>query len=229
MRARLRARLKRMLSLAVHYAMPLTVVGLLTTLIGNFSVHPPAPPRYPDDLCRIFQERPDWYDQAAASRQRWGTPISTQMAFVRQESAFQSHVRPPRTRLWDLIPWSRPSSAFGYAQAQDPAWADYMGSVDHPLAQRSVMEDALDFIGWYNRGSHERLGIALSDSEQLYLAYHEGRTGYLRHSYRHKPEVRALARKVARQASRYRLQLQQCERALRCRHWYQFGPFCPAD
>ena len=41
----------------------------------------------------------------------------------------------------------RPSSAKGYAQAQDPVWNEYQAERGRLFRSRSDMEDALDFIG----------------------------------------------------------------------------------
>ena len=207
--------------------MPVTALGLLATLVGGFTVLVPPAPRDQSNLCRIFDAQPQWYDYALASQQRWGTPIATQMAFIHYESAFRSHVRPPRTRLFGIIPWIRPSSAYGYAQAQDPAWQDYLDANGNGLfVQRTQLKHALDFIGWYNHLSHVQLGIALTDTRRLYLAYHEGRTGFAERSYLNKPDVSSLAKRVAGRAARYDHQLAGCETELRCRHFYQFKPFC---
>tara|TARA_R100001440_G_scaffold26791_2_gene43786 strand:+ start:4494 stop:5138 length:645 start_codon:yes stop_codon:yes gene_type:complete len=208
-------------------AMPLLVLGVLAWLIGGYRILVPPPPTNQNDVCEIFREHPQWYDYAVESEARWGTPVATQMAFVRQESAFQSHIRPPRTRLWDVIPWRRPSSAYGYAQAQDPAWADYMEDAGSLFAQRTQMNHALDFIGWYNALSHQYVGISLNNPEALYLAYHEGRTGYRRGDYRKRPWVQKIARKVANRASVYDGQLQECRQEFECRHFYEIWPFCP--
>lgn len=212
--------------LAIRHRTPLTLITLLAYLLGSIYVGTPNPPQDQTNVCHILQEQPGWYDAAAQSQARWGTPIATQMAFVQQESAFQRFIRPPRTYLLGFIPWRRPSSAYGYAQAQDPAWREYVKAMDDPLAQRVNMKDALDFIGWYNAKTHRQLGISLHNAEQLYLAYHEGRSGYLHHSYRGKPAVQLLARQVAHRATVYTRQLKGCEKALRCRHFYQFWPFC---
>lgn len=225
-RKQLLHKLKGVAALAFRHRTPLALVTLLTYLLGSIYVRTPEPPKDQDNLCHIFQEQPGWYDAAAESQARWGTPIGTQMAFVQQESAFQRFVRPPRTYLLGVIPWRRPSTAYGYAQAQDPAWRDYVKAMDAPFAQRVIMQDALNFIGWYNAQTHRQLGIPLHDAKQLYLAYHEGRSGYLHHSYRHKPSVQRLALQVAHRATVYTRQLKGCEKALRCRHFYQFWPFC---
>jgi len=185
-----------------------------------------TPPANQDNICAIFAEQPGWYDDARASERRWGTPIPVQMAFVQQESAFRSRAKPERRRFLGIFPGRRPSSARGYAQAQDPAWSDYQKATGRRFASRSDMRDALDFIGWYNNVSHQRLGLARSNAYDLYLAYHEGHGGYSRGSWRQKPELRRIASRVDERALRYQRQLAGCEDRLRCRRWYQFWPFC---
>lgn len=202
-----------------------SLILLLLLLLTGCAVFAPAPPSNQSNVCAIFEEQPAWYDYAERSHKRWGTPIGTQMAFVQQESSFRSHVRPPRTRLLGFIPWRRPSSAYGYAQ--DPVWGEYRAdSASGFLARRTHMKHALDFIGWYNRDTHNSLGISLNNPEHLYLAYHEGRGGYARGSYRAKPQLMRVAVRVRDRSNRYQSQLKECEDALRCRRFYQFWPFC---
>ena len=201
------------------------LMGVWATL--RFSLLAPDPPANPEDLCEIFREHPVWYDYARASEERWGTPIATQMAFVFYESSFQSHARPPRTLLWGLIPWTRPTSAYGYAQALDPAWGEYLAANgDGWFTVRTDMEHALDFVGWYNHLTHRQLGVSFYNPRQLYLAYHEGRGGYQRRSFDQKPAITALAGRVQNRAFRYDNQLQACEQEFQCWRWYQFWPFC---
>ena len=184
-----------------------------------------SPPREQHDLCAIFDQYPEWYDAAKASQQKWGTPPHILMAFVKQESAFRHDAKPPRE--WFLfIPLGRKSSAEGYAQAKDEAWDEYEDEVGGIFKSRSDMEDALDFIGWYNDKSARRLGISKWDPKRMYLAYHEGRTGYARGSYRKKPTVVRTANRVDWQAREFGAQLRQCEERFKCRHWYQMWPFC---
>ena len=184
-----------------------------------------TPPRQQGDLCAVFGQHPDWYDYARSSERRWGTPVPVLMAFVRHESSYRSDARPPREWLW-FIPLGRPSSAQGYAQAQDPAWGEYTEERGSLFRSRSDMEDALDFIGWYNDKTHRQLGIHRDDAYRLYLAYHEGRGGYRRGTWKEKPAVQATARRVADTAARYRAQLTRCESRFRCDSWYQIWPFC---
>jgi hypothetical protein len=185
------------------------------------------PPGNQQDLCEVFRQHPDWYDAAMESRENWGVPIHIQMAFVHHESGYRSHAKPPFD--WFLfVPLGRPSSAQGFAQIQDPAWDDYRKERGSWFRSRSDIDDALDFVGWYNNKSHEQLGISKRDAKNLYLAYHEGHTGYRRGSYRSKRELLRVADRVDRTAGAYGAQLHRCEEEFRCRKWYQFGPFCDA-
>lgn len=205
---------------------PCLIVAALSLLTTSCAILSPSPPRDQANLCQIFREQPKWYDYARASEKRWGTPIATQMAFVHQESAFRSHVRPPRTRLLGFIPWTRPSSSYGYAQAQDPVWGEYRADAGSLFAHRTHMKHATDFIGWYNQRTHQRLGISLANPEHLYLAYHEGPTGYRNGAWRGKAQVQRVASGVNARAGRYQAQLATCEAEFRCRRFWQFGPFC---
>lgn len=209
------------------YGLPLLGLLVATWATLRFSLLAPAPPANTDDLCEIFREHPVWYDYAKESERRWGTPVATQIAFVYYESSFRSHAQPPRSRLWGFIPWARPTSAYGYAQALDPAWREYLeANGDGWFTVRTDMEHALDFVGWYNHLTHRQLGISFYNPRSLYLAYHEGRGGFSRQTYARKPDITALAARVQKRAFRYDIQLQSCEQEFQCWRWYQFWPFC---
>ena len=184
-----------------------------------------APPKRQGDVCAVFEQEPEWYDSARRSADEWGTPIHILMAFVRHESSYQSHAKPPFE--WFLfIPLGRPSSAKGYAQAQDPVWGEYQEERGRLFRSRSNMEDALDFIGWYNHKTWQQLGIPRTDAYRLYLAYHEGRGGYKRGTWKSKPGVQRTAKRVTETASTYQSQLARCESSFRCDSWYQVWPLC---
>ncbi len=184
-----------------------------------------VPPKHQENLCAIFGQYPQWYDAAKESQEKWGTPPHILMAFVKQESAFRHDAKPPRD--WFLfIPLGRKSSAEGYAQVKNEAWEEYENETGGFFKSRSTMEDALDFIGWYNDKSSKDLGLSKWDPKRMYLAYHEGRGGYARGSYKDKPEVLRIANRVDWQAREYGAQLRRCEDRFRCRHWYQVWPFC---
>jgi hypothetical protein len=173
-----------------------------------------SPPRNIDDICAIFREKDGWYDDAADSREEWGTPIPVMMAMMYQESRFQAKAKPPRKKILGFIPGPRPSSAYGYSQAKKSTWKEYKSSAGNYGADRDDFSDAIDFIGWYNYKSHKRSGISRKDAYRLYLAYHEGHGGYNRGTYRKKPWLDGVARKVQRKASTYQQQLAACEEGL---------------
>lgn len=185
-----------------------------------------APPRAQDDLCSVLEQRPSWYQYARESEARWGTPVPVMMAFVRFESGFRNTARPRREYLLGVLPWRWQTTAYGYAQAKDGTWNDYLKANPGAFRKRSDMEDALDFIGWYNHLSARELGLAKNDARRLYLAYHQGRTGYRRGGWRDNEAIRQYARRVAATADRYADQLRACRAELECGRWYQVWPFC---
>ncbi len=179
-----------------------------------------APPSHTENICSVFDQYPEWYDDAHAAQDHWGTPVNVLMAFVRRESGFRQDARPDRP--WFLfIPLPRDSSAYGYAQIQDPVWNDYLRATGGWFKSRSDMGDALDFIGWYTDKIHRKLGISKWDPEHLYLAYHEGIGGYRSGHWRHDSHLLHTARGVAYRARAYGAQLKRCAHRFRCRHWYQ--------
>lgn len=181
-----------------------------------------SPPKNQNNICSIFRQYDDWYDDAKEMQKKWGTPIPLAMAFVKQESAFLHDARPPREYVLGVLPWGRISSAYGYSQALDGAWSDYKKATGNG-GSRSDFNDALDFIGWYTSQSHRELGIRKSDAYNQYLAYHEGRTGFKRGVHHSKPRVKKVARNVERQAKRYTQQLQICRAELnRNKSWWPF-------
>ncbi|PJD90767.1 MAG: hypothetical protein CK424_08880 [Legionella sp.] len=172
---------------------------------------PPRPPSDVSNICRIFKENPRWYRDAKAAERRWWVPVPVQMAIVHQESKFDAHARPPRSKLFSLIPWGRPTTAYGYSQALNGTWALYRKAEGGFFASRTNFADAVDFIGWYAQDAHRRADISRSDAYALYLAYHEGVGGYMRKTYLHKAWLPPVARKVENRARIYRAQLAYCK------------------
>ena len=68
-------------------------------------------------------------------------------------------------------------------------------------------------MGWYMYETKEKLGIPLNDARRQYLAYHEGRTGYARGSYKRKGWLMSVSQNVATRASMYQVQLELCGKA----------------
>lgn len=170
-----------------------------------------VPPKNGDNICATFKENEEWYEDAKHSYEKWGIPIPVQMAIMHQESHFVADAQPPRTWLLGIIPWSRPSSAYGYAQAIDETWENYLDNAGSWGADRDEFSDSADFIGWYCNMSHYRLGIPKWDAKNLYLAYHEGHRGFQRKSYLKKSWLNQVAKKVARRASVFQSQLNACK------------------
>lgn len=175
------------------------------------------------NVCSIYNYDDDWHDAAQDAYKRWGTPPYVLMAFVHQESRFKHNALPPREYALGFLPLPRKSSAYGYAQAQDPAWYDYQKATGNWRARRTNIADALDFIGWYNYRSHQRLGLSRKDTYSLYLAYHEGQGGFERKTYNSKPWLKKVAKKVRRRANLYRTQYESCKSQFQCKG---FWPFC---
>ena len=183
-----------------------------------------SPPKNVDNLCEIFRDKDDWYEEAADARDEWGSPIPVMMAILYQESRFEAKARPPRKRILGFIPGPRPSSAYGYSQAKKSTWKEYKRDAGRYGADRDDFADAIDFVGWYNVQSRRRSGISRKDPYRLYLAYHEGHGGYNRASYRDKQWLLNVARKVERKAGTYQAQLNSCEEELKDKGWF-FGWF----
>ncbi|MBL4926831.1 transglycosylase SLT domain-containing protein [Fuscibacter oryzae] len=172
---------------------------------GNFSA-----PRDLDDACSILRQRPGYLRAMQATERRWGIPVHVQMAAIHQESKFVGNARTPHRFALGVIPMGRQSSAYGYSQALDGTWEEYQDESGHRGARRDRIEDATDFMGWYMRGTTDRLGISPGDAESQYLAYHEGRTGFANQSYLGKPWLVDVAAKVGSRAELYRQQLEYC-------------------
>lgn len=174
-----------------------------------------SPPRNLDNACSILSQRPDYIKAFRTTERRWGVPVSVQMATIYQESRYVGNARTPYRYALGVIPMGRQSSAYGYSQALDGTWDEYRRETGRRSAKRDRMRDASDFIGWYMDKSREKIGIALNDPRNQYLAYHEGRTGYSRGSYKSKSWLLRVAGEVEARANMYDAQLQTCPRRAR--------------
>ncbi len=192
----------------------LLVACVMLPLLGLMSGCATYQPSNPDNLCNIFLGETDWYEAAVDAQNEWGTPMHVTMAIMHQESRFMAKAKPKRPWFLGIIPLPRRSSAYGYAQAQDPAWKDYQRSTGKSGADRDDFDDAIDFIGWYTNGTHRKLGISKWDAYHQYLAYHEGRGGYARKTYKKKTWLLGVAQKVKLRAARYSSQLKGCKARL---------------
>ena len=82
-------------------------------------------PKNTSNSCDILNEKYFWYKHTKKVEQKWGTPIYTQLAIIKAESDFDWLAKPPRQKLFKIIPFKRPSSSFGYSQAVKGTWEQY--------------------------------------------------------------------------------------------------------
>jgi hypothetical protein len=173
-----------------------------------------TPPKNTHNICAIFIEKTDWLGLSYAAFEKWELPIHVQMAIMQQESHFVADAKPPRAKILGVVPSVRPTSAYGYAQALDGTWNEYLKSNQLSDANRDSFADACDFTGWYCHVSYQALGISKRDTYNLYLAYHEGNAAYKRKSYLNKPWLLGVAKKVSFNAQQYNQQLEDCRNEL---------------
>ncbi|RJE83480.1 transglycosylase SLT domain-containing protein [Paracoccus onubensis] len=186
----------------------LAIVALVASCGGgNYKA-----PRNLDNACAIVAERPAYLNAMRKAERRWGIPVHVQMATIHQESKFIGNARTPHRYLLGVIPMGRQSSAYGYSQALDGTWEEYVEKTGKRRARRDRIDDATDFMGWYMDGSARRLGISKLDATSQYLAYHEGRGGFSRGSYRSKGWLINVANNVGSRSETYRVQLASCGR-----------------
>lgn len=168
-----------------------------------------------DNACAVLQQRSgwfnDWYATARKTEAKYGIPAHVLLATVRIESGFDSDARPPRTKILGAIPWTRPSSAYGYSQALNGTWEQYRDETGNSWAKRDDFAASMDFVGWYHAKTASRYGVAPDDAYALYLGYMVGWTGYGRGAWRDNPVALRGAAKTARMASAYKVQIASCD------------------
>ena len=167
-----------------------------------------------EDSCILFKEKKHWYKATKKSYDKWHTPIALQLSIINQESSFKQFAKPKRNKLFGVIPFSRPSTAFGYAQITNPTWEWYKSHTGKSNASRANFSDITDFIGWYSEQTTKMLGISKNDFYNQYLAYHEGHNGWKKKSFNSKKWLLDAAKNVETTANIYNNQLKQCESQL---------------
>ena len=169
-------------------------------------------PQNTSNSCSIFNERYLWYKHVKNTEKKWGTPIYIQLAIIKMESNFDWLAKPPRKKLFKIIPFKRPSSSFGYSQAVNGTWEQYKKETGNKLATRARFKDSVDFIGWYSHKTESILNISKKDAFRQYIAYHEGWGAYK--NYKNNQKVIGLAKKVKNQSEKYKFQLKKCQKRL---------------
>ncbi|MFA8440268.1 lytic transglycosylase [Yoonia sp.] len=185
-------------------------VMLLASCSGGASYN--SAPRNLDDACSIVSERPEYLRAFQAVERKYGVPVPSLMAIIYQESKFIGNNRTPHRYALGVIPVGRQSSAFGYSQALDGTWEEYQDGPGGNRARRDDIYDATDFMGWYMVQTVEETGVPIYDTRNQYLAYHDGRTGYLRGTWRSKSWLVRIAGEVEGRAVMYDQQLRACRK-----------------
>ena len=169
-------------------------------------------PSNTSNSCSIFDERYLWYKHTKKVEQKWGTPIYIQLAIIKMESDFDWLAKPPRQKIFKIIPFKRPSSSLGYSQAVKGTWEQYKRETGNKLATRIRFKDSVDFIGWYTNKTEKILKISKKDVFRQYLAYHEGWGNFK--NYKENTKVIKLAKKVEKQSKIYKKQLKDCSESV---------------
>jgi hypothetical protein len=191
------------------------VISALLAAATSLAACATPPPSNPGNACAIFSERKGWWHAVRASEKHWGAPAELQLAFLNQESSFESHARPPHKKLLFVIPTPmRESSSAGYAQATRSTWDRYKDDTGHAFADRNNFADAADFVGWYVHKSRRQSGIALEDAYNQYLAYEEGPGAFNTGAHKKNHRLQRTAAAVASRAATYRAQLAGCRKEL---------------
>ena len=178
------------------------------TLAGCSSI-----PANTSNSCSIFNEKYLWYKHTKKVEKKWGTPIYIQLAIIKMESNFDWLAKPPRQKIFKVIPFKRSSSSFGYSQAVKGTWEQYKKETGNKLATRARFKDSVDFIGWYTNKTETILKVSKKDAFKQYLAYHEGWGNYK--YYKENKKVLGLAKKVEKQSNIYKKQLLKCKNLLK--------------
>ena len=173
-----------------------------------------TPPSQINNVCAVFDQGDGWFGSwrtdARRVERKYGVPVPVLMATLRKESGFKSNARPPRKMILGFIPGKRASSAYGYSQALDGTWAQYVTETRNFGARRNDFADAIDFVGWYHAKTAANHGVALNDTFHLYLAYYSGWSGFKRGDWRNDASLQRYARETDEMARKYAAQLQRC-------------------
>ena len=169
-------------------------------------------PKNSSNSCSIFKEKYLWYKHAVKTEKKWGTPVYLQLAIIKMESSFNRFAKPPRQKLFKVVPYKRLSSSFGYSQAVKGTWKQYKDETGNKFATRARFKDSVDFIGWYTSKTEKILKISKEDAFKQYIAYHEGWGNYK--NYKKNKNIINLAKKVEKQSNIYKQQLLECKNSL---------------
>ena len=166
-----------------------------------------------DNACEILFKYPAWYRYHKHFSARSGVEISTVMAIIAKESAFEQHARPVKSWLipqW--IVWKYASSSYGYSQATNATWENFLKANPYTSYTREDYPSSVAFISWYLH--HYTQSVPNDDIYTKYLMYHDGPRMKLTNV---KATTKAYALQVQHQSRLYAHQLTTCVKTL---DWY---------
>lgn len=169
-------------------------------------------PRSINNVCAVFAQNDgwmtNWQRSASKAERKYGIPVPVLMATIRNESGFRHNARPPRKYYLGFIPGKRASSAYGYSQALDGTWTQYLSESGNYGARRSNFSDAVDFVGWFHAKTVATYQVSPGDAYSLSLAYHAGWDAFGKGRYN--AGIQNYARSTAKMAAGYEGQLRGC-------------------
>lgn len=187
---------------------------ILVVLLASCATVPPpieetsqtrTQPRNIENICSIFAEKGQWIDAARISHEKWNLPVEIMMAIIRHESSFIATAR-PRDKNGKLL-----SSAYGYAQAIDGTWNQYLRETNRQNDKRTDFADAIYFVGWYsNKAMDTHPELSPYDVIGLYVLYHDGWSSLQQAKAPPSPELLKIAARVYKTTLTYHQQLKEC-------------------
>jgi len=158
-----------------------------------------------ENICSIFAEKDQWIDAARISHEKWNLPVELMMAIIRHESSFIATAR-PRDKNGKLL-----SSAYGYAQAIDGTWNQYLRETKRRNDKRNDFAAAIYFVGWYsNKAMDTHPELSYYDVIGLYVLYHDGWSSLQQSKAPPSPKLLEIATRVYKTTLNYHNQLKKC-------------------
>ena len=188
--------------------------NLIYLIVFSFLASCSSVPKYPQNACKIFSEKYFYLKYTRAASKKWEVPISTILAVISKESGYKRFARPPRHKIFKIIPYRRPSSSLGFSQAVVKTFSLYKKENNKPLALRISYKTSSDFVGWFFWKTNKINKVSLNDTRNLYLNYYLGWTAYKNKAYRTNKKAIILAKNVEKQAKIYKSQLRECKSIL---------------
>ena len=188
--------------------------NLIYSIIFFFLVSCSSVPKYPQNACKIFGEKYFYLKYTRAASKKWGVPISSILAVINKESGFRRFAKPPRHKIFKIIPYRRPSSSLGFSQAVNKTWDLYRKENNKPAALRISYKSSSDFIGWYFWKANKINKVSLNNTRDLYLNYYLGFSAYKNKAYQTDKKAIIYAKSVEKQAKIYKSQLLECKSIL---------------